>query len=197
MVLLGSSDFVRDSQLELRAPDEMRAGSIELTLDDRCAGSAEARAWRVDSGEGLVLESAALHDARTQEPPRPKPSLMPGRWRVEVRTPGRPWTSVGECRLAPGEQLDLGLVTLLPCADLVLSSTNPKSTEVQVALRAQIDGAIVTWPGRPVVLPTTIATISGTPLGILSSKTEGGESVLVNPEPRRFDAGSEQVVEIP
>lgn len=201
IVPVGASDFMQDSLLELRAPDEMRRGTIELTIDDPFAGTVEARAWRVDSDEGMALEDLAVHVASVPGRHKLTPRFLPGRWRVEVRAVGRAWTPIGECRVEPDGAFDFGLVTLPPLAELELRARDEKPAPARVGLRALIDGAIVTWAERDVTLPRKVQTRSDAPMEILLGAAAGEKSTsemrLAEPHPSLLPIGRPRVVEFP
>ncbi len=204
-ILVGHCTSARTEELRLELPNEMRHGSITFTVQDPLSDQAAARAWRLDSGEGLMLRSAGEREGAlggagpsTDVAALTTGGVLPGRWRVELRAPGRAWSEVGEFDLAPGQKLDLGRVMLPAHASVKLASASAEPT-LQLSLRTQVDGALVVWPECLVALPVTFETLPDVALEILRrpAGAEDRPATLPLSDPLRPRAGREHVVELP
>lgn len=183
--------------LNLRLLDDARPGSILVTVDAPKGLEVEARAWRLDGDEGMTLHDSAVRRVGVDDDRRPNPRLLPGRWRVELRAPGRPWTSIGEFALAPGEELDLGLTALPPCATLRMQSDGAADPIRVVALRAVVDGALVQWSERTLTLPVEIETYADTDLDVLvRANRDGAPTTRTHAESQRFPVGAPHVIDV-
>lgn len=120
----GSVDLVASSA---GAPASLR---VLVRASPPALGSlerAELRVWRIDSGEGVLVDSS--RDADGAETPagsvaRRVGGLLPGLYRAELRAPFASATSLGTIELAPGTESDLGVVELAPVR-LVELAPNP------------------------------------------------------------------------
>jgi RNA polymerase sigma-70 factor (ECF subfamily) len=191
---LGRHSTSQREALSLRLPFVMRPGTIELRVDGSTSAIAEARAWRVDSGEGeALLRIEDESSAGVESVLRTRP-LLPGVWRVETRAPRGAWTELGEVDVAPGESLDLGRVYPTPCASLIVTPADPRRARASYSLRAHVDGALVLWPEHDSVLPLTLETMPAVPIEILCGR--GDAARPVSADPLKLPAGAERSVEI-
>jgi hypothetical protein len=204
-IVVGTCSSADPGVLEFELPADVRSGSLSLTVDDPLADRASARAWRLDSGEGVMLQSGGGFDGSlggagtsSEHATRLFGRLLPGRWRVELRAPGRAWTEIGEFDLAPGENLELGRVLLPPTGSFVLNGAEPKET-LRLSLRSHVDGAVVVWPERVVAMPATLETLPDVRVEILR-RTAGEDdrpATLPFGEPLRPTAGRQQTIALP
>ena len=200
-VFVGSCSSARTEELVLQLPHESRSASIRFSVQDPLGDEVSARAWRFDSGEGLMLRSAGERDGASSSPEvatLTTGGVQPGRWRVELRVPGRAWMDIGEFDLAPGQKLDLGRV-LLPAFSTVKLQTDASGSSTLLAVRAQIDGALVLWSERQVTLPLELETRPDVAIEVLRRPVgaEDQPATLPLAEPLRPRAGREHTVELP
>ncbi len=199
-VPVGQCSSSAKEELLLRTPTSMRFGSVAFSIEGpNFAEPAEARAWRVDSGEGVVLQCEDVSDAGRDGAAVTSRALLPGAWRVEWRTPGRAWTELGRFDVAAGETLELGPTLVPAAARLALSSADERVANVRLALRIQADGATVVWPERVVALPASLETLPAVPFEILRRPVEAGDAPATLPfaDPLRLQDGGELSIELP
>lgn len=187
------------SPLALEIALEMSLGSIGLIVDGSLSESAEARAWRLDTGEGVFFERDAVERGTSTDIVLESGALLPGPWRVELRTPGRGWTEIGIHDVAPKEKVDLGIVRLATPASMTLGSADPRVDRTLLSLRARVDGALVVWPEREYALPSKLMAPPGTPIEILRRPIVHEERAATLPflDTLWLQAGVELRMEIP
>lgn len=199
-VPVGECSSSAREEIQLRARGRMVNGSLAFTIEGpELVETAEARAWRVDSGEGVALKCEPLPDAPDSGVAVTSRGLLPGAWRVEWRTNGRVWTELGRFEVAAGEELQLGSIVVPDGARVVVTAEGAQTARVRLALRFQADGATVVWPERTVELPATIETLSMLPMEILRRAVDVPTAPVTVPlhDPLRLRAGIEQPVVLP
>lgn len=148
----GASELASISVLvEAPVPLAALAGDASAVASDE----AEVRAWRVDSGEGVVLErKGATHIAR---------GLIPGRYEIEVGAPRRGWRTLGTFDLQEGGAITLEARGLDLPSPLTLGVALPADGALRVAVDfvARDQGALVRREALDLTLPATLSIAPG------------------------------------